>query len=87
MGKVSSFDVLKTMSQRNLDIRGFKLDNMKSARTGKNGFGSITLAINNDTVIDLLTGKSLTGMLLVADYDQYKEVEKELQEASSDAPA
>ena len=39
---------LNNIAKRNGDIRMFPLDNIKSAQTGKNGWGQITIAINKE---------------------------------------
>jgi len=79
--QANGFDVLKEMSKRNMDIRGFPLhDNLKSANIyGKNG--EITLLVDPATVHDLLIEKPLVGMLIIADRSQYDAVMAELSEA------
>ena len=77
--EVNKFDVLKVMSARNLDIRGFPLNNIKSVNTGKK-WGSITLAINNETVRDLMMNKHLVGMLVIADGEQFDAILAELSQ-------
>ena len=83
--KVSAFDILKEMSRRNLDIRGFPLmPNLKSANIGKIN-GIITMMVDPQTVKDILTEKPLIGMLLIADRKQYENIEAELTLAEVEA--
>lgn len=77
--KVNNFDVLKEMGERNLDIRGFPLmSNLVSANlNGANGV--IKMTVNPETVRDLLVEKSLIGMLIIADADQFNHIKAELE--------
>ena len=68
---------LNNIAKRNGDIRMFPLDNIKSAQTGKNGWGQITIAINNESVIDILTDKGVGALYLVGKEDWEKESEVE----------
>ena len=85
--QTNSFDILKVMGQRNLDIRGFNLyQNMVHIQIcgkGKNEYGKLTLTIDPNTaqqlMNDSMSGKSsLIGMLVVADRNQFESVKKDL---------
>jgi len=80
MSKPSSFDILDEMSSRNLQsIKAFPLGNIISAQI-VGARGKVTIMTDAQTVMDILTNKSITGMLIVADYDEYKKIEGELKE-------
>lgn len=77
--EVNAFDVLKTMSLRNMKIKAFHAStNLKSANSGKSGWGSITLAVDNQTIMDLLNNTPLICMLIVADGNEFDIVKDEL---------
>ena len=78
--KANSFDILKTMGERNLDIRGFSIaDNLKRVQSGKQ-WGEVVIAVNNQTAQELMIGdKKLLGMLIVADREQFDQIKKELE--------
>jgi hypothetical protein len=50
---MSDFEIIKKMSDGNMDIKLAPAGNFKRAQTGKNGFGEITLAVDNNTIINL----------------------------------
>lgn len=76
------FDVLNEMVARNLDIRLANSDNLTNVRTGKNGFGRVEMAIDNDTAQIILnkstSGKKLMIFFLYVDEKQYSEIKSEL---------
>lgn len=74
----NSFDVLKKMSQDNLDIRLFP--DMVDAKTVGATNGTVTMGVNRDTILDLLQNKNLNCVLLVWDKSQFDQVAEELGE-------
>lgn len=85
---ISSFDILRAMSEGNMDIRAFPFDNIKSVNRGKRGWGQVVIAIDDRTAEQLLNtmmnNKCLVGMFVVADSKQFESVQKELQEKLKD---
>lgn len=76
---MSNFDVLEIMSNRNLDIKSFPvMNNLMNARTGKDGWGAITVAVDNGTAARIMRGDLLVAVLLVADGKQFQEVKEEI---------
>lgn len=73
----NAFDVLKTMSEKSKDIRSFPLGNITHAQTGKDGFGRVTIAADNATILSLLSN-TLVGMFIVADKAEFRATEAEL---------
>lgn len=81
---VSPFDVLRVMSEREKDITMFPSDNLKNIRTGKNGWGSVEMAVDNNTAQRIMTSNKESGVmffLMVIDYEQYSEIMAELKAA------
>lgn len=86
MDKVSIFDVMKVMGQRNLDIRAFNVfNNLKQVNRGKK-HGTLTMMIDDETALRLLakamgdkTQKPILGMLLILDENQFNAIEDELK--------
>jgi hypothetical protein len=72
-----TFDVLKVMCERNMDIRLSTLDNMRQIKKIKGGT-QVTIGIHGDVVLGLATGKFVGGLLL-ADAEQFRQIEKELK--------
>jgi len=67
-------DLLKldNISKRNGDTRAFPLSsNLKAAQTGKQGWGDVTIAVNNGTVQDLATDKVI-GILFIVSKDEWE---------------
>lgn len=53
--KANSFDILKTMSARNVpSFKLFPLANVTDLRIGKDGWGRVTFALDNATIQSLL---------------------------------
>lgn len=78
MTKPNSFDVLKIMGEREMDIRGFPLwDNLIHAQMGKER-GVIQISVNPETIMDILHDKPLIGMLIIADKEQFDNVWREM---------
>ena len=67
-------DLLKldNISKRNGDIRAFPLgSNIKAAQIGKQGWGEVTVAVNNPTVQDLFADKVI-GILFIVGKDEWE---------------
>lgn len=82
MKEVSPFDILKVMSERNKDIRMFPSGNLKNVRTGKDGWGSVEMAVDNGTAQKIMTAGGEKGVgffLMFFDYEQYEEIKAELK--------
>ena len=88
--KVNGFDVLKIMAERNQDIKSFDAGNITQVSCGKNGWGRLTIAIDNATaqriLNDTLSGKAETVKIILLAYDvtEYQKLSTELS-AESDA--
>lgn len=77
MSKISAFDVLSVMADRNLDVMALPLStNFKRANTGRDGWGEITVAVPNRVIANL---DNYIGSLYLANRKQYGEVESELE--------
>ena len=77
MSKISAFDVLSEMGDRDLDVMAFPLNtNFKYAHTGRDGWGEITIAVSNHVIANV---DKYVGSLYLADRKQYGEVESELE--------
>ena len=78
--RANSFDILKIMGERNLDIRGFPLgENLVSANSGKKR-ATITMTVNPETVHDLLVNNPIRGMLIIFDVSQFDAIKSELEQ-------
>jgi hypothetical protein len=75
--KVSNFDVLKVMCERNMDVRLSTLDNVREARKIKGG-SQIKIGIAGDVVTGIALGKFVGG-LLIADKEQSNQVKLEME--------
>jgi len=49
----SDFEIMSIMSQKNMDIKLAPSDNFKRANTGKNGFGEVVMAVDNQTILNI----------------------------------
>ena len=79
--KVDPFDVLKEMTNKNMDIKAFPLSsNLTQVQTGKDGWGRVTIAVDNQTCAQIVVGGSLVMTLLIADGKQFEEVKKRLSD-------
>lgn len=78
MKKVTSFDVLKTMSERNMKIKMFPRDNVTNIWNGKKG-GTIQMMVDPETAGKLMTDQPMIFALLVADADEFKALKDELE--------
>ena len=75
--KVNTFDVLKVMSQRNMDIRLSTLDNIIEVRKVKAGT-YVLIGVYGDIVGAIAAGRFCGGLLL-ADSEQFKAIKAELE--------
>lgn len=80
MNKVNSFDVLKKMCLDNEQT--FKMfpgdTNFIEAKTGKDGWGKVVMAVDNGTIEELfLNGKKVCALMFY-DMDKYKETEQKI---------
>jgi hypothetical protein len=74
--KINNFDVLKEMGNRNLDIR--LSNNFLRSQANPKG-GTVTMAVDRQTIIDMATGKSFIICLLFADTEQFSAVKAEME--------
>lgn len=76
MKKANSFDVLKIMSERDLDI---KLSNtMVRADLNKRG-GHVTMGVTQEVIHDIMNNTPLILALIVANQDQFDAIRAELE--------
>ena len=78
MKKIGTFDVLKVMCERNMDIRLSTLDNIIELRKVKAGT-NVTIGFYGDILASVANGDFVGGLLL-ADKSQFLQVKKELEE-------
>jgi len=63
---------LNNIQKRNGDIKAFPLSsNLQSGRTGKQGWGSISIAVNNSSVTGLLSERVI-GILYIISKDEWE---------------
>lgn len=74
---INNFDVLKTMCDRNMNIRAFPASNITYVKTGKQ-FGSITMNVDNETATKIMNGTPIIFSLIIADVTEFDKVKKEL---------
>ncbi len=74
---MNSFDVMKEMARRKMNIQLIPLSCIEQKQTRKSGSGFVKISVPNDTVIQLCNIRNMGG-LLVIDAVQYQELEKEL---------
>ncbi len=80
--KPSAFDVLSKLANHGKkdSVFAFPLStNFKCARTGKDGWGEITIAVSNHVVANI---DHFVGSLYLADEDEYSRIEEELKGSS-----
>jgi len=58
-------------------------DNFIEAKSGKDGWGWIKMAVNNDTITKMFLGNKIGLVLFAFDVDKYREISKAI-EASPD---
>ena len=61
----NNFDVLKRMSNDNMDIKIAPAENFKRAQTGKKSWGELTIAVDNETLTNLGMTENYTFCLLI----------------------
>lgn len=81
MSKVNNFDVLKSLGKKGCkSFKGFFGDNITQVSAGKNGWGRVTVAIDNETAHKIMTGNpEIVFMLVVADQADFNEAKAELE--------
>lgn len=79
MRKVSSFDVLKFMSENNEDIRLAPLSNI-IAGDKKGDKHTLTIGVDAKTFEDFMSEKKLVGGLIIADGKRFSEIQEALSE-------
>ena len=69
MSKIGNFDVLKALGEQGCkSFKGFFSDNITQVSTGKDGWGRVTVAIDNETASKVMVGNpDIVFMLVVAD--------------------
>lgn len=82
MSMADTLEILGRMSKKNNQaLKLSPLSNVKSARSGKDGWGDITIALPNDLIAKFLTdSERLIGGLLICDRSEF-EKEKKLMES------
>lgn len=76
---MGTFNIFEKMSKDNNDeLKLSPLSNMKSAKSGKNGWGSVEIAVPNDMVQHLLTDTNYyVGGLLLAKREEFEKYKTE----------
>lgn len=75
---IGTLGVMERMSQKNnKDLKVSPLSNIKSAHSGRDGWGSVTIAIPNEIVTGLLTKPdSYIGGLLICSKEEFEKEKK-----------
>jgi hypothetical protein len=85
MDKVDAFDVLKRMCAD--DEKTFKMfpgdTNFIEAKSGKDGWGKVIMAIDNGTIEELFLDGQNVCVLLFYNMDKYRETEQKILEEMS----
>lgn len=76
MAKIGTFDILKAMTDRNMDVRLSTLDNITHLEL-KKGNTFIRIGMSGDVLQGLAKGKFVGGFL-IADAEQWKQIKEEL---------
>ncbi|MDD5304014.1 MAG: hypothetical protein PHS14_13015 [Elusimicrobia bacterium] len=79
MSDINSFEVLKVMGERNLDIRLAPLSNILRMQKTKHGT-QVTIGVGGDVLQPIYAGRFVGGLIL-ADKDQFEETKRELEKA------
>lgn len=84
MDKIGTFGIFERMSQKsNKELKVSPLSNVKSACSGKNGWGSVTIAVPNEVITNLLINPDFyVGELIICDRKEFKK-EKSLLESEA----
>ena len=81
MIKINNFDVLKTMAERNDNIKSFPVGNVTYAATGKS-YGYLYIMVDNETATKIMVGDPIIFSLIVADADEFYKTKAELEGAN-----
>lgn len=76
MKKVSTFEVMQAMSDRDLDIRVAPLGNVVNLKKVKAGT-EVTIGVSGDMVGSIYSGKYVGGLFL-CNKDEYESIKQEL---------
>ena len=74
---INSFDVMKVMGEKNLDIRLAPLGNILRAQYTKRGT-QVTIGVEGNVVAAIVNGDFVGGFIL-ADKRQFEETKRELE--------
>ena len=81
MTKIDNFLVLSKMCDRN--DKSIKLysgeTNFIGSTTGKDGWGKVIVAVDNETILDDIANNRATISLLIYDSDVFKKIKKEME--------
>jgi hypothetical protein len=82
MDKIGTFGIFERMSQKsNKELKVAPLSNVKSACSGKNGWGSVTIAIPDKVITNFLMNPDFyVGGFVICDRKEF-EKEKSLLES------
>ena len=71
---IGTLGIMERMSQKNnKDLKVSPLSNIMSARSGKDGWGSVTIAMPNEIVVGLLTNPNrYLGGLLICSKEEFE---------------
>jgi hypothetical protein len=78
---VNSFDVLKRMSERSLDVRLAPLGNITNLKKVKAGT-QVTIGVAGDLVAALGLENKFVGGLILADKEQFDKLKAEMESES-----
>lgn len=75
---IGTLGIMERMSQKNnKDLKISPLSNIISARSGKDGWGNVTIAMPNEIVVGLLTKPdSYIGGLLICSKEEFEREKK-----------
>ena len=75
---IGALGIMERMSQKdNKDLKVSPLSNIKSAHSGRDGWGSVTIAIPNEIVTGLLANPdSYIGGLLICSKEEFEKEKK-----------
>lgn len=75
---IGTLGIMERMSQKNnKDLKVSPLSNIISAHSGKDGWGSVTIAMPNEIVVGLLTNPdSYIGGLLICSKEEFEKEKK-----------
>ena len=75
---IGTLGIMERMSQKNnKDLKVSPLSNIKSAHSGRDGWGSVTIAIPNEIVTGLLTNPDgYIGGLLICSKEEFEKEKK-----------